>query len=213
MRNWQEELPSALLFMTTSDQSPTRQFQVFFQGDQADADMLLREVLPGLHRMAVRELKREHSVAPVSPTELIQEIWLRNLSKVSWEIRDRRHFYAIAGLAMRRVLVDLARKRLAQRRGGEEPLPLYEADLDRHTTSDGWRKVEIGILMDRLEDQDAEAARVVDMHYFGGFTLKEIAQNTRLSFHQVRSRWERGLRWLRIGLEARSANGPTSVVV
>jgi RNA polymerase sigma factor (TIGR02999 family) len=189
----------------TSDHSLTQQLRHYFQGGQGDADALLSQVLPGLHRIAVRELKRERVAAPVTPTELIQEIWIRNLSKAAWQVQDRQHFYAIASLAMRRVLVDLARKRLAQRRGGEEPLPLYEADLDKHVMPDAWRIVEIGILMDRLAGHDADAARVVDMHYFGGFTLKEISETTMLSFRQVRLRWERGLGWLRTTLEAASA--------
>jgi RNA polymerase sigma factor (TIGR02999 family) len=185
----------------TSDHSLTQQLQHYFQNGQGDADAILMQVLPGLHRIAVRELKKERVAVPVSPTELIQEIWIRNLSKAAWQVQNRDHFYAIASLAMRRVLVDLARKRLAQRRGGEEPLPLYEADLEKHVMPDAWRIVEIGILMERLEGHDADAARVVDMHYFGGFTLKEISETTTLSFRQVRLRWERGLRWLRTNLE------------
>jgi RNA polymerase sigma factor (TIGR02999 family) len=185
----------------TSDHSLTQQLQNYFQNGQGDADAILMQVLPGLHRIAVRELKKERVAVPVSPTELIQEIWIRNLSKAAWQVQNRDHFYAIASLAMRRVLVDLARKRLAQRRGGEEPLRLYEADLEKHVMPDAWRIVEIGILMERLEGHDADAARVVDMHYFGGFTLKEISETTMLSFRQVRLRWERGLRWLRTNLE------------
>jgi RNA polymerase sigma factor (TIGR02999 family) len=188
----------------TTDHSFTQQLRNYFQGGQGNADLFLSQVLPSLHRIAVRELKRERVAVPVTPTELVQEIWIRNLSKAAWQIQDRQHFYAIASLAMRRVLVDLARKRLAQRRGGEEPLPLYEADLEKQAMPDAWRTVEIGILMDRLKGHDADAARVVDMHYFGGFTLKEISESTMLSFRQVRVRWERGLRWLRTSLEAAS---------
>ena len=62
---------------------------------------------------------------------------------------------------------------------------------------DAQQIVEIGILMERLEGQDPDAARVVDMHYFTGFTLEEIATETGLTFRQVRSRWERGQAWLK----------------
>jgi len=57
--------------------------------------------------------------------------------------------------------------------------------------------VRIGLLMDQLEKSDLEAARVVDMHYFAGFTLDEIVQITGLSFRQVRHRWEKGRDWLK----------------
>jgi len=172
--------------------SLTERLQMFMQGDTAATDALLREVLPKLHEIAVRELKRERYVAPLSKTELIHEIWLSSLSRGGWQIRDRGHFFALACLAMRRVLVDLARKRLTERRGGGEP-PLSLDDFALAApTKDAQQIVEIGIAMERLEAEDPEAARIVDMHYFTGATLEEIAKETGLTFRQVRSRWERG---------------------
>ncbi|HVN06132.1 MAG TPA: ECF-type sigma factor [Bryobacteraceae bacterium] len=181
-----------------SDASLTERLNLFMQGNQSAADALLREVLPKLHEIAARELKRERYLAPLSKTELIHEVWLSNLSKGGWEIHDRGHFYALASLAMRRVLVDLARKRLAARRGGgEAALELDESMTLLGPSRDAQQIVEIGILMDRLEEKDPDAARMVDMHYFSGFTLEEIAQETGLTFRQVRSRWDRGLKWLK----------------
>ena len=101
--------------------SLTERLNLFMQGNQAVVDALLREVLPKLHEIAVRELKRERYMAPLSKTELIHEVWLSSLSKGGWQIHDQGHFYALASLAMRRVLVDLARKRLAARRGSGVP--------------------------------------------------------------------------------------------
>jgi RNA polymerase sigma factor (TIGR02999 family) len=160
---------------------------------------LLREVLPKLHQIAIRELRRERYVAPLSPTELINEVWLRSLRKGGWHINSRQHFYAIAALAMRRVLVDFARNRLAQRRGdGETPDSLEgNASLKATDSSDPESIVRIGLLMDQLEQANREAARVVDMHYFAGFTLEEIAKITGLTFRQVRHLWEKGRDWLK----------------
>jgi len=179
--------------------SLTERLNSFMNGDRAAADALLREVLPKLHEIAVRELKRERYMAPLSKTELIHEVWLSNLSKGGWQIRDQGHFYALASLAMRRVLVDLARRRLAAcRGGGEAVLPIDDAGgiLD-NPGQDFEQIVEIGILMERLEAKDPDAVRVVDMHYFSGFTLDEIAKETGLTLRQVRLRWERGLKWLK----------------
>jgi RNA polymerase sigma factor (TIGR02999 family) len=179
--------------------SLTERLNSFMDGDMAAADALLREVLPKLHEIAVRELKRERYMAPLSKTELIHEVWLSNLSKGGWQIRDQGHFYALASLAMRRVLVDLARRRLAAcRGGGEAALPLEDMGgvLDS-PAPDLQQIVEIGIIMERLEAKDPDAARMVDMHYFSGFTLEEIAQETGLTLRQVRLRWERGLKWLK----------------
>ncbi|HUA59063.1 MAG TPA: ECF-type sigma factor [Verrucomicrobiae bacterium] len=194
----------------TSDASLTERLNLFLQGNQSAADALLREVLPKLHEIAARELKRERYLAPLSKTELIHEVWLSNLSKGGWQIHDRGHFYALASLAMRRVLVDLARKRLAARRGAGEPaVELDESMPLLGPMRDAEEIVEIGILMDRLEEKDPDAARMVDMHYFSGFTLEEVARETGLTFRQVRSRWERGLKWLKKMLANRPRTGTT----
>jgi RNA polymerase sigma factor (TIGR02999 family) len=179
--------------------SLTEQLKLFSGGDQQIAERVLREILPKLHQIAVRELRRERYVAPVSPTELINEVWLRSLRKGGWLINDREHFYAIAAIAMRRVLVDFARSRIALRRGkGEEPLPQGAHSAQAQVqTSDPESILQVGILMEQLEKVDPAAARIVDMHYFAGFTLEEIAEITGLTFRQTRHRWEKGRDWLK----------------
>jgi RNA polymerase sigma factor (TIGR02999 family) len=179
--------------------SLTKQLQSFSGGEREVAEAILREVLPTLHQIAVRELRRERYVAPLSPTELINEVWLRSLGKGGWQINSRDHFYAIAALAMRRVLVDLARQRLAKRRGdGEQPHSLDEAfSLERVEPPSAESIVQIGQLMERLEKTIPDAARIVDMHYFAGFTLQEVAGITGLTFRQVRHLWEKGRDWLK----------------
>lgn len=196
-----------------SEASLTKRLQLFMQGDTAAADALLREVLPKLRDIALRELKRERYVAPLSRTELINELWVSNLAKGGWQIRDQGQFYALACLAMRRILVDLARKRLAVRRGaGQAALSLEESGALLGTSvQDTEQIVEIGILMDRLDTKDPDAARMVDMHYFAGFTLEEIAQETGLTLKQVRTRWERGLKCLKRMLHARVRDGRSAL--
>jgi RNA polymerase sigma factor (TIGR02999 family) len=194
-----------------SNASLTKRLQLFMEGDAAAADALLNEILPKLRDIALRELKRERYIAPISKTELINELWLSNLAKGGWQIRNRGHFYALASMAMRRVLVDMARKRLTLRRGGRESTvsldetePVLEAPAQ-----DAEQIVEIGILMDRLDSKDADAARMLDMHYFSGFTLEEIASETGLTVRQVRLRWERGMKWLKRMLYATKRDAPS----
>jgi RNA polymerase sigma factor (TIGR02999 family) len=179
--------------------SLTEQLQRFSGGEREIAEEVLRTVLPKLHDIAVRQLHQERYMAPVSPTELIHEVWLRNLHKGGWQIKNREHFYAIAALAMRRVLVDLARGRLALSRGaGETPASLTDIDTGSHPSAVGPEQiVEIGLLMDQLEKKDPVAARIVDMHYFAGFTLEEIAEITGLPTKHVRYRWTKGMNWLK----------------
>jgi RNA polymerase sigma factor (TIGR02999 family) len=191
LTKWTTSLGFSLM---STDSSLTERLQSFMAGDSDVTESLLREVLPKLHEIAARELKKERYFAPLSKTELIHEVWLRNLSRGGWTVRDRGHFYALASLAMRRILVDLARKRLAQRRGGyDAAISLAEAGDDGGTIQrEAQQIVEIGIAMERLEVDDPDAARMVDMIYIAGFTLEETAQETGLTFRQVRSRWERG---------------------
>jgi RNA polymerase sigma factor (TIGR02999 family) len=179
--------------------SLTDHLQRFSGGERDAAEAVLREALPRLHQIAVRELRRERFVIPLSPTELIHEVWLRNIGKGGWQIHSRDHFYAIASLAMRRVLVDFARSRTAVRRDHEEAsLTSETAALSQASASpDPESILRIGMLMDRLEKANLEWARVVDMHYFAGFTLQEIAEITGLSPRQVRLRWEKGRDWLK----------------
>jgi RNA polymerase sigma factor (TIGR02999 family) len=179
--------------------SLTQRLQMFMQGDSSAADGLLRELLPKLRQIATRELKDERHISPVSPTELINELWVSSLSSGGWQIRDQGHFFALASLAMRRVLVDLARKRLAVFRGsGEVPLSLdHSPGLIEASVQDSATLVEIGILMDQLDAADPDAARIVDMRYFVGYTMEEIAKETGLTLKQVRTRWNRGMKWLK----------------
>ncbi len=179
----------------------TEQLQRFSDGDREIADALLRQVLPELHRIAVRELGRERYIVPFSPTELIHETWLKSLHKGGWKVTSRTHFYSVAALAMRRVLVDFARSRLAQRRGsGDMPTSLQDSGAEPFTP-DHALLVEIGLLMERLEKEHPESVRVVDLHYIAGFTLEEIADVTGLTLRQVRRRWAKGRDWIKDRLD------------
>lgn len=185
---------------TPSAHTLTRLLRRFSGGDQTVADEMLRSVLPELHRIATGMLRRQHGTAAFQPHDLIHEAWAKNLHRGGWKIENRQHFYAIAALAMRNVLIDYARSRTAHRRGsGVAPV-----DLSRNTEvphpSELQSVVAAGLAMERLEKRDPASARIVDMHYFAGFTLKDIAEITGLKFTYVRQRWEFGRDWLKDSL-------------
>jgi RNA polymerase sigma factor (TIGR02999 family) len=189
--------------------SLTEQLQLFLRGDKSFADTLIKELTPKLREIAFRSLRRERYMAPLSPTELINEFWVSSFSGGGFRIEDRGHFFAIASRIMRNTLVDLARKRLAERRGGgAAELPLDGLVLAERDAS---RIVEIGILMDQLGAVLPDSASIVDMHYFAGLTLEEVAAETRLTVKQVRGRWEKGLKWLKRRLRAGSKLNPKIV--
>ena len=178
--------------------SLTKRLRLFMKGDTAIVDSLVREIMPELYRVAASHLKNERYIAPLTRTELVNEFWLKYLKQGGFEINDRGHFFVLVSRIMRQVLVDMARNRLAQIRGsGEAPRSLEESgSLSQSATPDDRGLVEIGILMDRLQAVQPDAAHVVDMHYFAGFTFEEIAEKTGLTPKQVRVRWERGRKWL-----------------
>jgi len=185
--------------------SLTEQLQAFSAGDRQVAEAVLREVLPKLHQLAVRHLRKERYVAPVSPTELINEVWLRHMHKGGWQIRSRDHFYAIAGCAMRRVLVDFARSRLALKRGALDAVVLLDdpGAAEPVDTQSAEQIVEIGLLMEKLGRAHPKALQIVDLHYFTGFSFDEIAEITGLSPRQVRHLWNKGRDWLKDRMQPR----------
>lgn len=163
------------------------------------AETILRAVMPRLHQIAVRQIERERYFAPLSATELISEVWIQKLHNGGFQLSDREHFYCIAAHAMRQVLVDLARRRLALSRGaGVGPRSINVADEDSLAAAHDLDKiVEVGQLMERLEAKDRLAARIVDLHYYAGFTINEIADITGLTARQVRHRWNQAEKWLK----------------
>jgi len=170
----------------------------FSEGDKELAEIILREILPKLHQIAVREVSRERVIAPLTPTELINEVWLRNLHKGRWTIQNRSHFYAIAAHAMRCVLVDMARRRLASTRGGGANHLSLDEQMDSVATGSISPDdiIEIDRLMLELDRKDPAIARIIEMHYFSGFSMEEIAEATGLTARQVRHLWDKGRSWL-----------------
>jgi len=134
----------------------------------------------------------------------VNELWLRNLKNGGWKIDNRHHFYAIISIALRHVLIDLARQRLAQSRGsGQTPASLDESQAASLASSDNLEQiVKVGVLMERLQAQDRLGALIADMHYFAGYSFPEIAKATGLNVRQVIYRWKKAEAWLKKQLMA-----------
>jgi RNA polymerase sigma factor (TIGR02999 family) len=178
--------------------SLTEQLRLFLRGDAALGNTLVRELSPKLREIAGQWLRHERYSAPLCATELIHEFWIRSLSSRRLHIENRAHFYALASRIMRRTLISLARKRLADRRGGQEPtISLDEVSVRSEPwVADASRIIEVGILMEQLEAELPDAAWIMDMHDFAGFSIEEIAEAIRLTPKQVLGRWKKGRHWL-----------------
>ena len=178
--------------------SLTGQLRLFSSGQREIGDSLLREIFPRMRQIAARKLRKEYATPAVTPTDLIGETWLASLHRGKWNIEDREHFFSIVGLAMQNVLTDMARRRLAQRRGsGAAHISLEEISPGRQPASAGAEQViEISLLLQKLANGDARAASIVRMHYVLGLSLEEVAAATGLTLRQVRHQWQKGKLWL-----------------
>jgi len=166
-------------------------------GRAGAADQLIRLVYQELRRVAGACMRDERPGHTLQPTALINEAWLRLSEQTQVDWRDRAHFFGVAAQMMRRVLVDHARARLADKRGaGAEVLALDWVEIDSRAA-----KLDEVLAVDealaRLEQIDPQQARIVEMHYFAGMTIRETAEALQLSPRTVDREWAMAGAWLR----------------
>lgn len=156
--------------------------------DERAVDQLLPLVYDELRRLAHARLMGEPAGHTLTTTALVHEAYLRlaDQSRVTWT--DHGHFLAVASVAMRRVLIDYARKhRTAKRGGGRHRVPLDDADLTVEARAD--RLLELDDALTRLAAVDERLSRVVECRFFGGLTEEETAAAMGVSPRTVRSHW------------------------
>ena len=157
-------------------------------GDAAASGKLFETVYAELRRIARRQLAASPPNATLSTTALVHEAYLRLSGDSRWAVRDRCHFFALAARAMRHVLVDHARRRGRQKRGGGAAV----LDLDQHEVAAPERAEELVALdsaLERLDAVDPELARLVEMRYFAGLSVEQIAELLEVSDRTVKRRW------------------------
>ncbi len=170
----------------------------------ADAAEILPAIYDELRALARSYLARERIDHTLQPTALVHEAYLRlvDQERVSW--RGRNHFLAVAAIAMRRLLVDHARGRRRDKRGGDAPKLSLTAAMpvaDQDAMAD--EIVAVDDLLQTLAGFDARAAEVVQCRYFGGLTIEETAAALGLSPMTVKRSWQTARAWLRKELAAR----------
>ncbi|MBT8401624.1 MAG: sigma-70 family RNA polymerase sigma factor [Rhodothermia bacterium] len=164
-------------------------------GDQKALDRIFPHVYEHLKDLAHARLRGERGDHTLNTTGLVHEAYLKlaGANQIDWTDRD--HFYAVASRLMRRVLVNYALARNALKRGGKgQPIPLDEDRVGESEALD--RIIDLDHALQELEKTDIRAADVVQHHYFGGFTVGEIAEILHISSRTV----ERDLRFARAWL-------------
>lgn len=165
------------------------------EGDRAALDQLMPLVEAELKRLARLHLRKERAGHTLQPTALINEAYLRLLKAHGVACQDRTQFFAFASHLMRRVLVDHARRRGMQKRGGDELLvTLSEAEAVAQECN--FDLLALDEALTRLAAFDARACRVVELRYFGGLSVEETAQALGVSPRAVKGDWQAAKTWL-----------------
>jgi RNA polymerase sigma factor (TIGR02999 family) len=163
---------------------------------------LLPVLYDELRRLAQSHLARERSDHTLQATALVHEAYLRLVDQASVDWKSRAHFMALASQAIRRILVDHARARARDKRGGgAAKLPL---DLARNVADGSYdeRLFDLDRALEKLSSSHADKARVVTMRYFGGLTVDEIAEVEGVSRSSIERAWRFARAWLHRELDA-----------
>lgn len=192
-------IPMPHLSAASSDtHQVTRLLHAWASGDSAAFDALMPIVYGELRQLAHALMRRERSDLTLSTTGLVHEAYI-NLAGQGPDLDGRSHFFAIASTAMRRILVDWARRKGAEKRGGgQRPLPLHEGDavldVDLHTI------LAVDQALGQLELLDARLARVVECRYYGGLSIPDTAAALGIAPATVKRDWTTARAWLKAAL-------------
>lgn len=165
-------------------------------GDKDALDRLLPLVYNELRRVAAHQLKNERGDHTLQATALVHEAYLRLLEQKEVDWRNRAHFFSIAAEMMRRILVNYAVQRNAQKRGDGAA----KISLDEIVSFDNGQNFDLVALdeaLKKLSEFDADAARIVELRFFGGLTIEETAEVLGVSDSTVKREWRMAKSWLK----------------
>ena len=165
-------------------------------GDAGAKDALFPAVYRDLERIAMAQVR---SNATLEPRGLVHELYLR-LTSAPLDARDRKHFFAIAALAMRQILVDRARKRASQKRGGDHAERVTLSGLAADES--GVDVIAIDRALTKLEELSERQARIVELRCLLGLTVEETAESLGVSERTVAAEWRLARAWLSRELES-----------
>jgi RNA polymerase sigma-70 factor (ECF subfamily) len=174
----------------------TRLLRAWSDGDADAFDRVLPLVYEELHRMAARYLAGERSTISLQTTALINEVCLRLLGwdPVHWQ--NRGHFFGVSAGMMRRVLVDVARRRRAERRGGPNAVHVPLDGIDIPATESTADLLAVDSALQLLAAEDPRKAQVVELRFFGGLSVEETAETLQISVRTVHTDWALARAWL-----------------
>jgi RNA polymerase sigma factor (TIGR02999 family) len=191
--------------MISSSHEVTRLLRAWSDGDQEALAQLATLVEAELQRLARAYLRRERQGHTLQTTALVNEAYLRLIDAAAVRWQNRAHFYGIAAQAMRRILVDHARRRRKLKRGGDP----VRVSLAQAENIPGERDVDVTALDDALTSLarfDERKSRIVELRFFGGLSEQEIAEALKISLRTVQREWNLAHAWLYRELDKRASD-------
>ena len=165
------------------------------EGDQEAGNELIEIVYQELRRLAAYYLQSEPVGHTLQPTALVHELYLKLFSTEPVQLHDREHFLAVAARQLRHIVVDHARNKHAQKRGGSRGTISLDAARGLAVPTDS-RVIDLDRALARLEKLDSRAAQVVELRFFGGLTDDEVGKTLGISLATVKRDWDFARSWL-----------------
>jgi RNA polymerase sigma factor (TIGR02999 family) len=183
----------------------TRILERVQEGDPKAAEELLPLVYAELRRLAAHRLANERNQHTLQPTALVHEAWLKISGDHDREWNGRQHFFAAAAEAMRRILVDRARRRLTAKRGGGEPaLDANEVEIPAPAPDD--QLLAVSEALEKFALVDARKAELVKLRYFVGMTFEEAAGALAIAAPTAKEWWAYARAWLRVEIAGKDSH-------
>jgi len=160
-------------------------------GDADAAGQAFSLLYEDLRRLARARLRQHQAMTLLDTTSLVHESYMKVVGAESLPVEDRHHFFAYASRVMRSVIVDFARARVAERRGGDAEHLALSTEISNQVAAPENDALKVHEALAVLEQADARLAQVVEMRYFGGLTEAEVAEALGVSERTVRRDWEK----------------------
>lgn len=181
--------------MNRSNGDITQLLDDLSSGNKGVIDQLMPVVYDELRKIARNQMHREREGHTLSPTSLVHEAYFKlvNQKQANWQ--NRAHFFALASLSMRRILINYANQKLAQKRGGDAPVVTFNEEL-MSQDSKAEEVIMIDRALDKLKEMHERQAKIIEYKFFGGLEFAEIAEVLQVSLPTIRRDWRLARAWL-----------------
>jgi RNA polymerase sigma-70 factor (ECF subfamily) len=180
----------------------TQILQAVSAGDRSQAEQLMQLVYDDLRALARAQLGRDAANHTLAPTAVVHEVFIKLVDREDIDWRGKSHFYAVSAKAMRQILVDCAREKATQKRGGDrQRIPL--ADGDALSADRDEDVLALDEALQLLAEIDEQRASIVEMRFFGGMNMKEVSAALGVPERTLGKQWAATRLWLRKHLAER----------